>query len=79
NGNVTGVVEKLVAEGLLVRENVETDRRAFLVRITPKGRALMDEMTAQHRDWVHEYLGCVSEADTARAISIMMDIRHRNT
>lgn len=78
NGNVTGVVEKLVGEGLLERTNVETDRRAFLVRITPKGRILMDEMTARHREWVHDYMGCVTEADAARAISIMIDIRHHN-
>ncbi|WP_368484064.1 MarR family winged helix-turn-helix transcriptional regulator [Phaeobacter sp. HF9A] len=79
NGNVTGVVEKLVGEGLLERTNVETDRRAFLVRITPKGRTLMDEMTQKHREWVHEYMGCVSEADAFRAISIMIDIRHHNS
>ena len=77
NGNVTGVIEKLVSEGLVERENQETDRRAFLVRITPKGKALMDEATAVHRGWIDEIFEEIGEPDIARAISIMMDIRHK--
>ena len=77
NGNVTGVVEKLVTEGLVERENQESDRRAFLVRITEKGKVLMDEMTAVHRGWIDEIFEDISEPDIARAISVMMDIRHK--
>jgi len=77
NGNVTGVIEKLVADGLVERENQETDRRAYLVRITPKGKALMDEATAVHRGWIDEIFTDIAEPDVARAISIMMDIRHK--
>ncbi len=77
NGNVTGVVDRLVLDGFAERGAVEADRRAFLVRITDKGRTLMDEMAAEHLAWVDELLADVSEADTARAISIMLDIRHR--
>ncbi|AQZ50048.1 HTH-type transcriptional regulator MhqR [Martelella mediterranea DSM 17316] len=77
NGNVTGVIEKLVADGLVERENQETDRRAFLVRITDKGKALMDEATAVHRGWIDEIFAEIAEPDIARAISIMMDIRHK--
>ena len=77
NGNVTGVVEKLVADGLVARENEETDRRAFVVRITDKGKELMDEMTAVHRGWIDEIFADIDEPDIARAISIMMDVRHK--
>ena len=37
NGNVTGIVDRLVAEGLVVRLAHEGDRRATFVRLTPKG------------------------------------------
>ncbi|MEO2037779.1 MAG: MarR family transcriptional regulator, partial [Martelella sp.] len=77
NGNVTGVIEKLVADGLVERENQETDRRAFLVRITAKGKTLMDEATAVHRGWIDEIFAEIAEPDIARAISIMLDIRHK--
>ncbi|PRD43670.1 MarR family transcriptional regulator [Phyllobacterium phragmitis] len=77
NGNVTGIVERLVADGLAERENLESDRRASLVRVSEKGNALMDEMVVVHREWIDEIFQDISEPDAARAISIMLDIRQR--
>lgn len=77
NGNVTGIVDRLVADGLAQREVLETDRRAFLVQITASGRVLMDEMLAAHMGWINDLLCDVHETDVARGISIMMDIRHK--
>ncbi len=78
NGNVTGVVDRLVSEGLAERTNMESDRRAFLVRITEKGRVLMDEMTANHLEWIDKLFADVTETDAARGISIMLDIRRKS-
>jgi DNA-binding MarR family transcriptional regulator len=75
---VTGVVDRLVSEGLVARENLETDRRAFLVQITDKGRDLMTMMTDEHLGWIDEMFAEVSEQDAARGISIMLDIRHKH-
>ena len=77
NGNVTGIVDRLVADGLAERETMESDRRAFRVRITEKGATLMREMTARHLEWIDELFTDVTEADAARGISIMLDIRHK--
>lgn len=77
NGNVTGIVDRLVADGLAERETVESDRRAFRVRISTEGAQLMREITAQHLAWINEMFADVSEADAARGISIMLDIRHK--
>jgi len=51
-GNVTGITDQLVAEGLVERVSVEGDRRAFLVRLTPEGRAGFEHMAAQHEQWI---------------------------
>ncbi|MDF0599710.1 MarR family transcriptional regulator [Psychromarinibacter sp. C21-152] len=75
NGNVTGVVDRLVTDGLAERRNLSTDRRAIQVCITDKGRSLMDAMVEDHRLWIDEMFRDVSEADAARGISIMLDIR----
>src|ERR1700720_591351 len=45
-GNVTGITDQLVAEGLVRREPIEGDRRAFSVRLTPKGKRIFDAMAA---------------------------------
>ncbi|MTH79968.1 MarR family transcriptional regulator [Paracoccus aestuariivivens] len=77
NGNVTGIVDRLVSDGLAERETVESDRRAFRVRISEQGAIQMREMAAQHLSWIDELFADVSEADAARGISIMLDIRHK--
>ncbi|GAA6201583.1 MarR family transcriptional regulator [Aquicoccus sp. SU-CL01552] len=77
NGNVTGVVNRLVTDGLVERQTLASDRRAFLVRITEQGRTLMEDMVEQHLGWIDEMLSEVPEADAARGISIMLDIRHK--
>jgi DNA-binding MarR family transcriptional regulator len=35
-GNVTGITDQLVAEGLVVREDSPRDRRAYIVKLTPR-------------------------------------------
>ena len=51
-GNVTGITDQLVAEGLVERVDVEGDRRAYRVRLTPRGRKLFDEMSSEHEAWI---------------------------
>src|SRR5262245_47708943 len=48
NGNVTGIVDRLVADGLIVRVPVEGDRRAMIVRLTKKGRTDFAELAEAH-------------------------------
>ena len=37
-GNVTGITDQLVAEGLVERRPIAGDRRAYAVRLTAKGK-----------------------------------------
>ncbi len=57
NGNVTGIVERLVSEGLVERAAVAGDRRAMRVRLTDEGVARFAEMAAEHERWIDELLG----------------------
>lgn len=68
NGNVTGIVERLVADGLVQRTAREGDRRAFIVRLTEAGTARFEAMAAAHESWIADLLGEVNETD-AKALS----------
>lgn len=57
NGNVTGLVDRLTAEGLIERRVVQTDRRAARVILTEAGRAQFATMAAAHADWIGELVG----------------------
>ena len=62
-GNVTGLTDQLVAEGLVVRRISPSDRRVCAVRLTPKGRRQFDAMAAEHERWIVELIGGVSQRD----------------
>ena len=51
-GNVTGITDQLVAEGVVERMQVDGDRRAYRVRLTARGRTTFDEMARQHEAWI---------------------------
>ncbi len=68
NGNVTGIVERLVGDGLVVRAHRDGDRRAAIVQLTPAGRTLFATMAAAHACWIDELLAPV-DPDTAQHIA----------
>ena len=51
-GNITGITDQLVTEGLVERVEVTGDRRACRVRLTPFGHAQFDAMARQHEGWI---------------------------
>jgi DNA-binding MarR family transcriptional regulator len=64
-GNVTGITDQLVAEGLVDRVDVAGDRRAYRVRLTTKGRKLFNEMASQHESWIVDAFAGLSDKDIA--------------
>jgi DNA-binding MarR family transcriptional regulator len=46
---VTGLVDALVAQGLVTREAHPADRRATLVTLTPRGETLVDQLKRDHK------------------------------
>jgi DNA-binding MarR family transcriptional regulator len=52
NGNVTGLVERLVVSGHLDRRTSVTDRRVQMIRLTKVGRAEFRKMAAEHETWI---------------------------
>src|SRR3712207_1400615 len=52
NGNLTGLVERLVTSGHLDRRTSETDRRAQVISLTDLGREEFRLMMAEHEGWI---------------------------
>jgi DNA-binding MarR family transcriptional regulator len=53
-GNVTGLTDDLAKDGVVVRESSPGDRRAWIVRLTPKGRRGFEAMAREHEGWILE-------------------------
>jgi len=70
NGNVTGIIDRLVSDRLVARQAPADDRRAFIVRLTPRGLKEFTAMAKAHQAWVD---GLLSEFGAVEAETL---IRH---
>lgn len=61
NGNLTGLVERLVGEGLVAREASPNDRRAFFVRLTAQGRLEFSKVAKAHEKWIRDLFAGLDE------------------
>ena len=63
NGNVTGIIDRLVGDNMVAREAIAGDRRGVCVRLTPRGTERFAEMAAEHERWVDDLLSEFSRAE----------------
>ena len=64
NGNVTGIIDRLVTDRVVARQAPVEDRRAIVVRLTPKGLKQFTIMAKAHENWVDKLLSEFDAADT---------------
>jgi len=75
NGNVTGIVDRLVSDGFVVRSQRNGDRRTSFVRLTTAGRAAFAEMSAAHEGWIDRLFGAVSEREAEQISAKLRSFR----
>jgi DNA-binding MarR family transcriptional regulator len=63
NGNVTGLVDRLVAQNLVDRKPSPTDRRAQIVSLSAEGRKAFRAMARANGDWVGEIFSGLSRGE----------------
>ncbi len=71
NGNVTGIVERLVADGLVLRTPLENDRRATRVHLSKRGRQAFTRMASAHQSWINQIMHGFSNAETLQLIGLL--------
>jgi len=71
NGNVTGIVERLVADGLVERTSRAGDRRTAIVRLTSAGRSMFADMATAHAGWIDELLSDVTPRQAGEVVAAL--------
>jgi DNA-binding MarR family transcriptional regulator len=71
NGNVTGIVERLVADESVERLARAGDRRATFVRLTGKGLTRFAAMAAAHAGWIDAILAPLSSAEVETLLRLL--------
>ena len=75
-GNVTGITDQLVAEGLVERIEVAGDRRAFRVRLTDQGRQSFHAMARAHEGWIVDAFSALGPDDMATLHRLLGEVKH---
>jgi len=70
NGNITGLVDRLVEQGLIRRRPLPNDRRVQIVSLTPEGQREFRAMARVNADWVGE----IFEGLTPKDIEALMPL-----
>ena len=76
NGNVTGLIGRLVGEGLVVRQAAAHDRRTQIVRLTAKGKRAFGEIVPVHKGWVGGMLGHLDDTETATLMDLLATLKN---
>jgi len=71
SGNVSGLVRRLLADGLITKKMSAQDRRSFIVRFTPKGRKLFDKANALHITTLATCFGEIPVSDLEQSLAAL--------
>lgn len=70
-GNVTGLTDELVKDGLVRRVEDPEDRRSFFVSLTPQGRETFAAMAVEHEKWLTEMF-CGLPAENKETLYLLL-------
>ncbi len=65
NGNVTGLVDRMTDEGLVMRVPHPADRRSSYVALSDKGWERFSDMAAHHAGWIDDMFNGLDDRDAA--------------
>ena len=64
-GNITGITDQLVAEGLVERTQAHDDRRVCRICLTTRGRQQFTEMARAHEGWIVQAFSALTAREIA--------------
>ena len=74
-GNVTGLTDRLVTEGLVERREDPADRRTCQVQLTAEGKRQFRAMARAHEAWVAELFGGLTPAQQAQLFALLGQLK----
>lgn len=73
-GNVSGLVQRLLADDLISKAMSSEDRRSFIVRLTPKGATLFRKAADVHKKHLSKRLENVPARELDTALSVLKSL-----
>ena len=73
--NASGLIDRMEERGLVERIRVPDDRRVVLVRVSPEGERMRDEIEAVKQDQMRSILGNLDVDQLTRLVGAVGDLR----
>ena len=73
-GNVCGLMDRLVEQGLVERNTDPEDRRAYMLHLTPKGKELIETITPAHGQVIGEQLGVLDPEKQKQLLNLLAEL-----
>jgi DNA-binding MarR family transcriptional regulator len=71
NGNLTGLTERLMAQGLVSRRASPSDRRAQIVCLTSEGRRAFGVVARAHGNWIAELFAELTPSEVESLMGLL--------
>lgn len=75
-GNVCGLMERLMEQGLVERRADPADRRAYMLYLTPKGKQLITNILPVHRAMIAEQIGQLTPDKQKQLLNLLGELDH---
>ena len=76
NGNITPLVDRLVEDGLVIREPSTDDRRVQHVKLTNTGKQALDSMIPEHKDWVSDLMQDMDRSQATALYTLLGQLKN---
>src|SRR5438128_1627374 len=71
SGSMTTAIDRLETRHLVTRADHVTDRRAWVIHLTPKGEALITKVFAEHREAMERAMRGLSKTERAALTDLL--------
>jgi len=75
SGNITGIISRLVKDGLVTRTQVSDDRRSQCVQLSARGRKEFERMSKAHEKWIRDMLCGLSRQEMATLDELLTKVK----
>lgn len=75
--NITGLVDRMERDDLVVREVDPRDRRVFRAKLTPKSMRLLDSILPLHAEFTREAMSGLTTGEKEQLIALLQKLRAR--
>ncbi len=76
-GNITSLIDRMEADGLVERLDHPEDRRVTLVRLTERGAEILRSLRPHHRVFLSDLMSCCSDDELSQLTHLLGRLRRR--